>query len=162
MNKQTTRAFAFGLLASALALLIYSEAAGSASLSSEKAMIQNLEKKQYVVWSAKEAAQQKQEKEQLEQELSRLTTGSNKKKETTQQTEKEGTNGKKPYILRIESGMSSSEVGQALEKAGIVDDSEKFNDYLTENGYAEKLQVGEHTVHPSMSMKEIAVVLTTK
>ncbi|RJS59694.1 endolytic transglycosylase MltG [Bacillus sp. PK3_68] len=161
MNKQTMRAFAFGLLASALALLIYREAAGSSSLP-EKEMVQSLEKKQYVVWTAKEAAQQKQEKEQLEQKLNQVTSGNNTGKKATEQAKKESTSRKKNYTLRIESGMSSSEVGRILKKAGIVEDSEKFNDYLTENGYAEKLQVGEHTVHPSMSMKEIAVVLTTK
>lgn len=161
MNKQTMRAFAFGLLAASLALFIYKEAAGSSSASlSEKSMIQKLEKEHYVVLTTEEVAQQQQEKERMQQKLNRLTTEDNKK--ASPKKEEENTRPKKSYTLHIESGMSSSEIGTLLEKAGVIDDREKFNTYLTDNGYAEKLQIGEHTVHPSMSMKEIAVVLTTK
>ncbi|KMY54759.1 hypothetical protein AC623_13130 [Bacillus sp. FJAT-27231] len=159
MNKQSVRAFAFGLLAASLALFVYQEAAGANSTSlSKSAMIQKLEKEHYVVLTAKEDIQQKQEKEQLQQKLNRFTA----KNDQNGSPKKEKTRQKNSYTLRIESGMSSSEVGRLLEKAGVIEDSEKFNTYLTDNGYAEKLQVGEHTVHPSMSMKEMAVVLTTK
>ncbi|KIL75303.1 endolytic transglycosylase MltG [Bacillus badius] len=160
MNQQTMRAFAFGLLAAALALFIYTQATGFSSLS-ETAMIKQLEKEQYVVLTSAQAAKQKQENEKLQQKLSQLTA-ENGKQAPQRTKEKTSAKKKKSYTLHIKSGMSSSEAGQLLEKAGIIEDSQAFNDYLTENGYAEKLQLGEHTVHQSMSMKEIAIVLTTK
>ncbi|MFK2824366.1 hypothetical protein QYG89_01475 [Bacillus sp. B190/17] len=159
MNKQTMRAFAFGLLAASLALFLYNGWGTSTSLS-DKTMIKKLEEKHYTVLSADEAEQQKLEKENLQQDLHRLT--SQKNKTSGKETKKEATAKKGSYKLRIEPGMSSSEAGRLLEKAGIIQDSETFNTYLTENGYAAKLQIGEHTLHPSMTMKEIAVVLTTK
>lgn len=159
MTKQAMRAFAFGLLAASFALFIYKETADSASLS-EKAMIEKLEDKQYTVWTAEEAARQKQAKEELQQQLDRLT--SNPDEKVAQKEHNNEKNEQKAYTLHIKPGMASAEVGRLLEKAGIVEDSEQFNTYLTENGYAGKLQIGEHPVYSSMSMKEIAIVLTTK
>ncbi|KAB7708767.1 hypothetical protein F9802_01045 [Bacillus aerolatus] len=159
MNKQTMRAFAFGLFAASLALFIYKESPDSSQLT-EKDMIEKLEEQQYTVWTAVEAAKQQQEKEQLQQELNRLTN--QEKKAAAKDAAKKTTDTKKSYNIKIEPGMSSSEIGRLLEEARMIENSEILNLYLTENGYAEKLQVGEHTIHPSMTMKEMAVVLTTK
>ena len=44
--------------------------------------------------------------------------------------------------ITVTSGMYSEAVSQKLEEAGIVKNWREFNEYLTSNGYSERLQIG--------------------
>ncbi|WP_100331570.1 endolytic transglycosylase MltG [Bacillus xiapuensis] len=154
MSKQTTRAFAAGLLSASLALLSYTMIRDDEqSAPSDKEMITELKQNGYVVYTKEEANQQMNMKQQAAAEP-KPEKKSNKQEKTLQTNE--------AFTLDIQPGMTSSEIGSLLEKAGIVKDEHTFNDYLTKNGYAGKLQVGKYTLYPSMSAKQIAIVITTK
>ena len=80
-------------------------------------------------------------------------------------TEEETTKNNKPaksYVLTVTSRTISRDVARKLESAGIIDDSEEFNDYLCDNGYASNIQNGKFTITSDMSYKEIAETITSK
>ena len=62
----------------------------------------------------------------------------------------------------VTSGSYSEAVSQKLEEAGIVKNWREFNEYLTSNGYAERLQTGTHSFNSEMDFKEIAEILVSR
>ena len=64
--------------------------------------------------------------------------------------------------ITVTSGMYSEAVSQKLEEAGIVKNWREFNEYLTSNGYAERLQTGTHSFNSEMNFKEIAEILVSR
>lgn len=64
--------------------------------------------------------------------------------------------------ITVTSGMYSEAVSQKLEEAGIVKNWREFNEYLTSNGYAERLQTGTHSFNSEMDFKEIAEILVSR
>lgn len=64
--------------------------------------------------------------------------------------------------ITVTSGMYSEAVSQKLEEAGIVKNWREFNEYLTSNGYAERLQTGTHSFNSEMGFNEIAEILVTR
>ena len=93
-----------------------------------------------------------------------LCTGCGKAEEadadsTTEATTESSQN--KTVIIEIVGGMSSYPVCQLLEEAGVIDNADAFDSYLMQNGYAERLVVGQHEVKKGMSDQEIATAITT-
>ncbi|MBR1597437.1 MAG: hypothetical protein IJ661_00830 [Lachnospiraceae bacterium] len=66
----------------------------------------------------------------------------------------------KTYELSITRGMSSYPVSQELEKLGLIDDAAKFDDYLIENGYANRISVGTHKLTKGMDYHTIAELIS--
>ncbi len=64
--------------------------------------------------------------------------------------------------ITVTSGMYSEAVSQRLEDAGIVKNWREFNEYLTSNGYAERLQTGTHSFNSEMDFNEIAEILVSR
>ena len=64
--------------------------------------------------------------------------------------------------ITVTSGMYSEAVSQKLEEAGIVKNWREFNEYLTSNGYAERLQTGTHSFNSEMGYNEIAEILVSR
>ncbi|PAQ14796.1 hypothetical protein CD798_09050, partial [Bacillaceae bacterium SAOS 7] len=132
MNKQTTRAFAAGLFTASLALLFYSQTTPPLE-TTDKEIIDKLEKKDYVVLSKEEYNQQQKAVDQLQKKVDNLSKAkensdqlqkkpddlskTNEAKEKTVPNEKSN---EPYYTLRITPGMPSSDIGETLEKAGII------------------------------------------
>ena len=64
--------------------------------------------------------------------------------------------------ITVTSGMYSEAVSQKLEEAGIVKNWREFNEYLTSNGYSERLQTGTHSLNSEMGFNEIAEILVSR
>ena len=64
--------------------------------------------------------------------------------------------------ITVTSGMYSEAVSQKLEEVGIVSNWREFNEYLTSNGYAERLQTGTHSFNSGMSFNEMAEILVSR
>lgn len=64
--------------------------------------------------------------------------------------------------ITVTSGMYSEAVSQKLEEAGIVKNWREFNEYLTSNGYSERLQTGTHSFNSEMDFNEIAEILVSR
>ncbi|MCP3764238.1 endolytic transglycosylase MltG [Domibacillus sp. A3M-37] len=146
MKKQSIRSFGFGLLAASASLFIFNETETNkpAELSTEE-MIQVLTEENYTVQKvdSKEASQQ--------------AAAPIESNEAQNQTEEPAT---ESVTVLIEQGSSSNEAAAKLKQSGILEDESSFNQYLIENGYADKLQVGSFTFQNGMTQQEIAEVLT--
>jgi rhodanese-related sulfurtransferase len=151
MTQQSVRSFGFGLIAAAAALFLFDYTSKDQTLSNGE-MIQLLEENNYTVLTADGLTEQPAETKPAE------TVPPAEKEQTVQKesvAESKGTT----VTIEIESGMSSDDVVGVLKKAGIIEDVESFNTYLTEIKYASKLQIGTFTFSPDMSNEEIASTL---
>lgn len=81
------------------------------------------------------------------------------KKTTEEKTTEEN---KKDYQLTVSPGSSSYPVCQKLEEMGLIDSAQKFDDYLIEHGYANRISVGTHSLKKGMTYEEIAVAISDK
>ena len=64
--------------------------------------------------------------------------------------------------ITITRGMYSEAVSQAMQNAGLIDNWVDFNNYLSANGYSERLQTGSYTMNSEMSYQEMAMVLVSR
>lgn len=71
-------------------------------------------------------------------------------------------NGAKQSILIIQSGMTPSEIGEILERTGIIQNKLDFEDYIVTQKLAGKIQIGEYELDSSMTIKEITEKITRK
>jgi hypothetical protein len=66
----------------------------------------------------------------------------------------------KTVTITIERGSSSYPVCQKLQEAGMIEDASEFDTYLVENGYADRIRVGEHTLKVGMDFHDIAEAIS--
>lgn len=64
------------------------------------------------------------------------------------------------FTLTISRGMTSIDISQILYENNIVDNAEQFNQFLEQNGYSRRIQLGENELHSNMNYTEIANVIT--
>lgn len=62
--------------------------------------------------------------------------------------------------LTINSGDWAKKVADKLESEGVIDDSDKFVDYMKENDYAGKIRAGEYEFEKDEDFSEIAQMIT--
>lgn len=62
--------------------------------------------------------------------------------------------------LTINSGDWAKKVADKLEKEGVIDDSDKFVDYMNDNDYAGKIRAGEYQFEEDEDFSEIAKMIT--
>ncbi|MGE8204517.1 hypothetical protein ACQKP0_08120 [Heyndrickxia sp. NPDC080065] len=156
MSKHTTRAFALGLLLSAILILVFK--------SFDTGHKDTSVKDGYVQIKEAELKQLQNEKSQLEEKYQTLiaqktdtTTKQDNKNETTTP---EKDNSIIKYRLTIKSGMTPSEIGEKLKSAKIIKDDKKFVQFLIKKKYHEKIQLGKFDLTNKMDFKQIAVVIT--
>ena len=63
-------------------------------------------------------------------------------------------------LLHIEPGATSAGIAYQLERSGIIKHATEFENYLIKNELSGKLQIGEYDLNSSMSVKEIAKMIT--
>ena len=64
--------------------------------------------------------------------------------------------------ITITSGMTSDKVAEQLKEKGIIENSAEFDSFMMENGYDNKIWVGDHTVSSDVTYEEIAKKLMGK
>ena len=64
------------------------------------------------------------------------------------------------YEFNIVSGMSSQQVASMLQNIGAVDDAVAFDSYLVQNGYADRIKVGNFKISSGASYADIAILIT--
>jgi hypothetical protein len=62
--------------------------------------------------------------------------------------------------ITVERGSTSYPVCQKLQEAGMIEDAGEFDTYLVENGYANRIRVGEHVLTPGMDYHAIAEAIS--
>lgn len=180
--KQPIRAFAIGLLTAAIVMLIvnYFDKGSTQDLSEMpiEEVVKELKEQGYRVLTEAEyislsinteepvadnEAQENTESAQSpESEEENDSDESGTEESNTDETEaqEETQEDTKSYTLTIESGMPSSAISNTLEANGIIDNSDEFISYLEDEGYANRIQLGEFTLNSSMSYYDIAEALT--
>ncbi|MGM8214116.1 hypothetical protein ACLIA0_00925 [Bacillaceae bacterium W0354] len=68
--------------------------------------------------------------------------------------------GNREIILTISRGMTSIDISNVLFENNIIDDADRFNQFLEQNGYSRKIQLGEYEVSDKMSDEQIANIIT--
>ncbi|MEK4486473.1 hypothetical protein MHH81_12905 [Psychrobacillus sp. FSL H8-0484] len=85
------------------------------------------------------------------------TTPVAQKKETPEKSASDGT---RNMVLIIQSGMNSNDVGSLLEQSGVIQNKLDLEDYLQAQDLSSRLQIGEYELHSSMTIKQIAEIIT--
>lgn len=83
-----------------------------------------------------------------------------KEKKTTEAKATEEKTKEDVVKIKIEPGSSSYPVCIRLEELGMVKDAADFDTYLVDNGYANRIRVGEHSLKVGMSYYEIAEAIS--
>lgn len=113
-------------------------------------------------------AQAQQELTDVKQQLAKLQLDLNSaRQDRTNESEQVITETPADHIpseasmtLDIQKGMTSSEISAKLEDAGIIQNKMDLNNYLTDQGLAGRIQLGNYEVNSSMSLKQIAETFT--
>ncbi|SDM86264.1 YceG-like family protein [Psychrobacillus sp. OK028] len=79
---------------------------------------------------------------------------------TTTESPAEPTTSELAMTLSIQVGMTSSEISAKLQEEGIIQNSVDLDNYLSDQGLAGRIQVGNYELTPSMSLKQIAETIT--
>lgn len=151
MNKRSVRAFSLGILFAALLLFI--NGLGKETDVSAKKAKEVLTNEGFVVISKKDydmlsAAQTKEVPEITEEQ-----------KVETKVPEKEEVK-VIHFALEIKSGMSTEEISAKLKQANVIDNENNFKQFLIDNGYHTKVQVGTFELNSSMDFEKIAKTIT--
>lgn len=64
------------------------------------------------------------------------------------------------FVLKIEAGMHSRNIGEVLKKYGIVEDERDFERYVLELGVDRRIQIGEFKLTSNMTMDDIVKIIT--
>lgn len=75
-------------------------------------------------------------------------------------TKKPQSSERKYISVTIEAGMWSDEISRKFKELGLVDNAEKFDDFLCDNGYASMIKVGVYQVPTRATYTEIANIIT--
>lgn len=79
----------------------------------------------------------------------------------TNEPEKDVENDVKEYVkFSIQQGMSSSQIADYLASIGLVDNGNKFDNYLCDNGYSDQIKVGNFEIDNNPTYEQVAKTIT--
>ncbi|WP_241558791.1 endolytic transglycosylase MltG [Oceanobacillus halophilus] len=181
--KQLVRYFSLGLITAGIVMLVgvyFTEKNNAEELSVDQ-MIPRLEDEGYHVLDNKEYISmtintgedkeleketQEEEDKKEDSEAPELDKGDQDEKEDSKEESKEEDKKEeqeesaKTVVINVESGMHTSSISDLLEENKIIKESSEFNEYLIDNDYHLKVQLGEVEVSSDMSFYELAEALT--
>jgi dTDP-4-amino-4,6-dideoxygalactose transaminase len=152
MSRETVRAFAFGLLSAALALFLFIQFFHQPESSmSTKDMIQTLKKQGYTVSSPDESNNHT---------FHRKSYGSKNEKQKSDSSHETKNESSRSIRLTITPGMTTDHIAHRLEQEKIINSASQFNEYMKQNGFSQKLQIGTYELNSQMTMEEIVKTIT--
>ncbi|WP_062104680.1 MltG/YceG/YrrL family protein [Bacillus niameyensis] len=152
MDKRTTRAFASGLLLASLFLIGHNSL--SKPSSTEKSEPSRVG---YVEITKKEYEQIKSETKEWQTKYEKLASEKKTAKKADSASDEKTI--QESFQLTISEGMTSKEISNELEEAGLIEDAENFNDYLADQDLQRYLQIGSFELKTGMTYKEIAEII---
>lgn len=162
MTKSGLRGFSFGVLIACAVVAIYfyqfmpTHAIVKKTPLTEATVTNYLDQHHFVAVSKTQFDQWQAEKQAKTQ-----STSKDSKKNTSSDSSKAKSD-KKVYstTLNIKSGMLPSDVGNTLQSDHIIKDAGTFDTYMHKHGLEQYIQLGKFKVDSSMSIPQIAKVLT--
>ncbi|MGN0378578.1 MAG: hypothetical protein ACI4EU_03215 [Butyrivibrio sp.] len=129
---------------------------GSAEQTAEQQKAEELARELQTEAASGSAVGEKTEKEPTEQEKEAKDKIDNSKKDIT--TASSYHKGTKTFVVR--SGLLSSSVSREMEEAGIIDDADKFDEYLEKKGYGRMVRSGKYKIPEGADYETIAKIIT--
>lgn len=108
--------------------------------------------------SYSEETDESDDKENIEENIKEEEEEKVEKEEV--EKEKEEKEVVKEFILNIEAGMHSRNIGEILKKYDIVEDERDFEQYVLELGVDRDIRMGEYELSSDMSVDEIIEIIT--
>jgi hypothetical protein len=144
MNKQTTRAFSAGILFTAVFIFLYNLYFHEAPLQDSTSIPEGS-----IVVNESEVQEKEKEISVLKEQLERYKSEKGKE-EDARQTDKY------QLTLTIKPGMTPGDIEEKLKDANIISEDEDFVQFIVDNEYADKIQIGDFLVNSEMTEEEIA------
>lgn len=173
--KQPVRSFALGLLSAGIILITtfyFTDTNSKTKIMSTDDLIEKVEADGYHVLTESEyisvsvqtdQTKQRNENEEgsnsAEKQENEADTEENPNDNQDKNSTSEGKS-KVTYTLTVKSGMTPSSISTILVENNIIDNSDDFTQYLEEEGYSTKVQLGEFDLTSEMSHYDIAEQLT--
>ena len=63
-------------------------------------------------------------------------------------------------VLMIRANMTSTDISSTLEQAGVIKNRRDLDDYLIDNELSKRIQIGTYNLNSSMTLAEIADLIT--
>ena len=96
-----------------------------------------------------------------EKSTEKATTEEAKKEDKSTTEEKKNDKADKDEVeITISRGSSSYPVCLKLKELGLIENAEEYDDYLIENGYANRIRVGTHKLKKGMDYHTIAELIS--
>ncbi|GAB4073442.1 hypothetical protein GCM10028778_09530 [Barrientosiimonas marina] len=153
--KQIIRSFALGLLTAGIIMLgTFYFAGGSQADADDIAtddMIKHIKQEGYHVLT---------ESEYIDASVKSDNDSNADKQDQDGDAKDKSKDDAKTYTLKVTSGTATSEISEELEEHGIIENAQKFSDYLEDEGYSEQIQLGKSNLSGDMDRKKIAETLT--
>jgi preprotein translocase subunit SecF len=179
MNNMKLRFFAVGILFVTVVLFIYVQFFNKAEQEDVK---KTLKKDGYALVTMDEFEELKNkvemlEKGQLNEEQQKASENGNNVKEQQKENEKSNEEQQKEkqqsdeqkkdeqqepkkVVIKIETGMSLSDIADRLLENKIIKDKKAFVDFMVNNDYERYVQIGDFEFKQGMNLKEVADVIT--
>jgi uncharacterized membrane protein YhiD involved in acid resistance len=147
MNKQTTRAFSAGILFTTAIIFFYSFFFHTASSLPSDSIPED-----HIIVKESEIKEKENEISALKEQLDSFKKDAEKDKSSQSE--------KYQLTLMIKAGMTPADIEEKLKEAKIISEDEPFVDYIVDNNYADKIQIGDFLVNSEMTVGEIAKLIT--
>ncbi|RLQ98223.1 endolytic transglycosylase MltG [Falsibacillus albus] len=158
MDRRAARFFAAGITFAIIVMFIFLKFFPQPEGKSTETEKASWKQKGYTIVKSESYTALKKQLSQAEKQLDQVQTNH---KDSSAET---GNGDKQKIITRfhlvVHSGMTTSEISNELEKAGIVDNGQDFNDYLIKHKYQLILQIGEYDLMSNMDYETIAKIIT--
>ncbi|GAB3795499.1 hypothetical protein [Virgibacillus kimchii] len=182
--KQTVRSFSIGLLTAGIVMLVgfyfFDSGTGQTKELTVEEMVPLVEEEGYRIISEQDyislsvgnnepAEEEGEEANEESNDEAEEADESAEEEENTEDNNSNGDSGEEEneeeeeittYTLNIESGMTTSEFSSLLEENDIIEDAGEFNQYIEDEDYSLRVQIGEFELTSDMSMYEIAEEIT--
>ncbi|MGG0716491.1 hypothetical protein ABE096_02665 [Robertmurraya massiliosenegalensis] len=159
MNKNTVRAFALGIIL-AVVLLQFTDLKQNSDISVNTAK-EKLTEEGFMILTKDEFARLEAVDEEIEHVEKDNTEPSVETKDVEEdkldEPPVEETN---KFTLEIEQNMSTEKIANTLAEEQIIEDATEFEQYLIDNGYHTKVQIGRFELNSDMDYEEISKIIT--
>ena len=169
-SKYFLRGMGFGILVTVVIFsvaLVFYEPKNSSETANDTAVTEEIKQEENTVEEkVEEKTEEKEEKnpEVSEKNSSEETaeTEDSSAKETSEETKTEENKSEetktpsKTVSFKVTAGESSYKVAENLYRAGLIDDPNKFNTYLEQNGYDNTTHVGSFNIPEGSTYEQIA------
>lgn len=163
MNKRTLRAFALGILFSAIILIAshyFPSVEAPSDLEQAKVMLEEQGYKVMTMDEFEKATAKTDEEKNIKEKESESKKPDVVEKEGNPEQKDTAPEAPLTYELVIEGGMNTGDVVQLLNEAKIIEDAASFEEYLVGHGYNTKLQIGTFELNAKMNYEEISKIIT--